>query len=246
MKVNPGTKEYYNIYMKGYAALKRRGIKFKFRVINDGWYKIFIKENKKIGYEYNDIIYGKEVTINTLNKVGYKELIALLNKTVTYNSVRYIITGYSAADLCQFQYKTILEKIVKFKPEKKNKINTFMCRCLHNAILNETKKHNTLSRCPRITGGTRKDIANILPLDESRISQYDKAQKDFNLKRNQKDIEKILTRENDKVRRLVKQMYFYDYGMVEAARKEGISIKEAKKLIGMLRKNKALMDFLTD
>jgi RNA polymerase sigma factor (sigma-70 family) len=217
-------KEYARIYYSDYHKLKKKGINFKFRKTKRGWHKIYFKKGKRIGYRYCDVVYGKNVIIDTMRRVGYDILASVMRGTVSYNSTKFIINGYSSADLCQFQYEAIFRNINKFRPERKFSIITFMSRCLHNAIINESKKHRTMARLPRIDGDRTK-VAKVYPLDEGRVSgSYEKT---FDRAISLADIRRVLEKHGDQERMIV-----------ELILRDGCSFDDAASAVGVLRSSK--------
>lgn len=241
--------EYNRIYHEDYRELKKLGVSFKFRTTKNGWYKLYFRNGERIGYRYCDTLYGKQTIIDTLRSEGYEDLINLLEGTVTYNAIRYIITGYSSADICQFQYEIILRKVNSFRPERKYSIITFMSRCLHNAIINEAKRYNTLGRCPRVEGDKTK-VAKIYSINEDNVENIvRKALGENNMIGLQRalDLESILKNESDSdVKRIIMRVFKNNCSVREAAVLENIPTRSALMKIAKLKDNNEFKEFLME
>jgi len=239
--------EYSKIYHEDYSELKKIGITFKFHSTKNGWCKIYTHNGKRVGYRYCDVIYKKKTIIDTLRAEGYEDLIRLLTGTVTFNATRYIITGYSSADICQFQYETILRKVKSFKPERGYSIITFMSRCLHNAIINESKRYNTLGRCPRVVGDNT-TVAKTYSINADNIeSIVRKAMGENSMDKLQRALElnAILDEEGDsEVKRIIMRVFREDCSIREAAMLEKIPIRSAMDKVAKLKDNDDFKEFL--
>lgn len=239
--------DYRKIYYSDYYTLLKRGIAFKFTTKKDGWYKLYYKNKEFLGYRYQDVIYSKPILIDTFRKEGYGDLIKALEKFVSFNSIKYLIKDYSPADLCQLQYKIILEKVEKFKPERGNKIHTFMCRCINNEIVNESRKTRTFSRAPRVAGD-KNVYAKIYSLDDEankvmagRISANEV---EFKNLINKMDLENIISTMDQSTRNLILRLYYTDCNIKQAAKAEGIEVNEAMAKMEKLKDNKELIRLL--
>lgn len=227
------TKEQYQkIYYEDYYKLKRDGISFKFREKKTGWFKLYYKKNDYLGYRYFDsAIYSKPLLIDTFRKEGYEDLLKLMGKVISWNSVRYSLPNYTPNDLKQFQCEIILMKIEKFEPQKKAKIHTFLSTCLKNGIIDEIRKLNSSKRRP--TAYKTKERFSIISLDDENnkfvISKIGDEDKIFKYATDNYDLEKILSIEKDKFDKAIntiRRILITDCSVYEAANVEGISVDD--------------------
>jgi len=248
-KLSLSKEEYRKIYYSDYHTLLKKGITFKFSTTKDGWYKLYYKDNKFLGYRYQDVIYKKPILVDTFRKEGYGDLIKALEKFISFNSMKYLIKDHAPVDLCQLQSKIILEKVQLFKPERGNKIHTFMCRCINNEIVNESRKTRTLSRAPRVVGD-KETFAKIYSLDDeaNKIMAGRLSVNEIEFKNliNKMDLESIVSTMDQSTRNLVLRLYYTDCNIKQAAKAEGIPVDEAAEKIAKLKDNKELVQFLRD
>lgn len=95
--------------------------------------------NKYTGFMGKVKLYNDEVYIDTRDGTGYDKMFLKLEKMINYLAHRYNIPGNTIEDTKQDIAIYILEGLVKYKPNKKTKLSTFLQMIINRRLINELR-----------------------------------------------------------------------------------------------------------